>query len=329
MEIVMGSKIIKLEKNAILFGKNNEIKAKFINDLNNALQGKSNNLIINGRKNAIKDYKIITMGEETDFEKEFKFTKNNILKQLIYNDEISKINEKKLIKYANELFDSIDIKINNLIDRKINKHSNDALRMDIEITNINSIIDKFTNIYIDNKLINDSSVSKAMKRKLLYQLYFLDVKNNPEQNYIILLNNFDAYLSIDETVELLNTIEKLSNINCNFILTTSNDIFEYINHDMFNIYKIGNNIYSLDIIDEGIEDYLREGIGENIPITLQEILDIKNRIFNSYSYVISKILNSNELYFLLNKPKRIKKNYVICNRDDKQLFEKIYQKFID
>ncbi len=329
MEIVMGSKIIKLEKNAILFGKNNEIKAKFINDLNNALQGKSNNLIINGRKNAIKDYKIITMGEETDFEKEFKFTKNNILKQLIYNDEISKINEKKLIKYANELFDSIDIKINNLIDRKINKHSNDALRMDIEITNINSIIDKFTNIYIDNKLINDSSVSKAMKRKLLYQLYFLYVKNNPEQNYIILLNNFDAYLSIDETVELLNTIEKLSNINCNFILTTSNDIFEYINHDMFNIYKIGNNIYSLDIIDEGIEDYLREGIGENIPITLQEILDIKNRIFNSYSYVISKILNSNELYFLLNKPKRIKKNYVICNRDDKQLFEKIYQKFID
>lgn len=329
MEIVVNNEIIKLEKNAILFGKNGEQKANFINELCNALQGKNDTLLINGRKKALKDYKIVILNEESDFEKEFKFTKSNALRQLIYNDEISKINEEKLLKYANELFNSIDIKINKLIDKTINKKTQDTLKMDIEITNINSIIDKFTNIYIDNKLINDTSISKAMKRKLLYQLYFLEIKNNQKENYIVLLNNFDVYLSVDETIELLEQIEKLSNVNCNFILTTTNDIFEYINQDMFKTYKIGNKIYSLSLINDSIENYLMEKVGNNIPITVQEITDIKNRIFNNYPHVISKILNSDDLYFLLSKPKKIKRNYVVCNQNDKKLFEKIHQKFID
>ena len=55
------------------------------------------------------------------FTNEFKFTKSNTLKQLIYNDVINKINEDKIIKYTNEIFDIIDEKVNNLLDRKINK----------------------------------------------------------------------------------------------------------------------------------------------------------------------------------------------------------------
>lgn len=329
MEIVIDNKTLKLEKNVILFGKNGEEKANFINKLINGLYGKDKTLIINGRKNATSDYKIIILNEDTDFEKEFKFTKNNTLKQLIYNDEISKINEKKLINYANELFNSVDIKINNLLDKKINKNEKDTLKMDIEIPDINSIIDKFTNIYIDNKLINDSSISKAMKRKLLYQLYFLDIKNTYNQECIILLNNFDAYLSNDETIELLEKIEKLSNLNCYFILTTSNDIFEYINLDIFNIYKIGKQVYPFVLIRSSIEEYLKNQIG-NIPITEEEITTLYNQMLNKNSHVISKILNSNEMYFLLNKPKKIKKNYAICSsKDEKQIFETIFNNFID
>ena len=116
MEIVVNNKMLKLDKNAILFGKNGEQKANFINELIMALQGKNNNLLIDGRKKALQDYKVIILNEETDLEKEFKFTKNNTLKQLIYNDEVAKINEQKMLKCTNELFNSIDLRINKLLD---------------------------------------------------------------------------------------------------------------------------------------------------------------------------------------------------------------------
>lgn len=329
MEIVTNNKLIKLNPNIIFFGKNNENKASFINDLIKNLE-KNRNIIVNGRKNGIDNYKIIVLNEDTDFEKEFKFTKNNAFKQLIYNDEISKMNEKKIINSANELFNSVDEKINKLLNKKINKGNNDVLKMDIEIPDLNSIIDKFTNIYIDDKLVNDTSISKAMKRKLLYQLYFMDIKANPDQKYIVLLNNFDAYLTIDETIEVLNIIQKFSNINCNFILTTTNDIFEYINLETFNVYKLNEKLYSLNLIESGIEDFIKTKIERNIIITKQEIINIKTRILKKQSHIISKILNSEDISFLLNRPKNIKKNYVVCdNFDEKSLFEKIHQKFID
>ena len=149
--------------------------------------------MINDATYNYKDYNIITINEDNDFANEFKFTKSNALKQIIYNDVINKINEEKLINYTNEIFDTIDEKVNSLLDRKINKKSDNNISFQIEIPDINSIIDRFTNIYIDNILLNDSEISKSMKRKLLYQLYFLDIKNT-EKNTIVIINNFDVYL---------------------------------------------------------------------------------------------------------------------------------------
>lgn len=229
MEIVIDidniPNILNLDKNIIFFGKNSNYKNKVINNIDDCLLGKSKNILINGNTYNSKDFNIISINEENDFTNEFKFTKSNTLKQLIYNDVINKINEDKIIKYTNEIFDIIDEKVNNLLDRKINKKSDNNISFQIEIPDVNSIIDKFTNIYIDDVLLNDSSISKSMKRKLLYQLYFLDIKKLDDKPTIVIINNFDVYLNTNEIINLLNTIDNLSNDNCHFILSSCNNIF--------------------------------------------------------------------------------------------------------
>ena len=76
--------------------------------------GKNKNILINGNTYNSKNFNIISINEENDFTNEFKFTKNNTLKQIIYNDAINKINEEKIVKYTNEIFDVIDEKVNNV-----------------------------------------------------------------------------------------------------------------------------------------------------------------------------------------------------------------------
>ena len=142
---------INLNKNAIFFGQNNTYKNNFINTLIDVFNGKNKSLLINGLAQNLDDFNVIFISEDNDFAKEFKFTKGNALKNLIYNDIVKKINED-----ANEIFDSIDEKVNKLLDRKINKKSNNNLSLQIEIPDLNSIIDKFTNIYVDDLLLNNS-----------------------------------------------------------------------------------------------------------------------------------------------------------------------------
>ncbi len=334
--------IINLDNNAIIFGQDSLYKINFINNLIDGFNGRMNNILINGNKINSNDFNIVYIDEENDFSKEFKFTKNNTLKQLIYNDIINKINTDKLINYTNEIFDIIDNKVNTLLDKKINKFSDNNLSFEIEIPDINSIIDKFTNIYIDDMLINSNGVTKSTKRKLLYKLYFLDIKNNLDKKNIIIINNFDAYLNSNEKINLLNDINKMSNDNCHFILTTSSNIFEYIDLEKFSVYKLTNKLLSLNKIDEAIKLYLLKNeyhndvdfnifCLENENLILQdEIINIKKNIFNIYPHFISKILNSTYIKVVLSKPSNITCEYIICdNKDIQNLFIEICKQFID
>lgn len=336
---------INLEQNTILFGKNSSYKNKLLTTLYNGLIGKEKNILIDGKNPDTKDYNIIFIDEENDFENEFKFTKNNIFKQLIYDDIINKINEEKLISYTNEIFDVIDNKVNKLLDKKINKKNDNNISFQIEIPNINSIIDKFTNIYIDNILLNSKEITKSMKRKLLYQLYFLDIRNKTDINNIIIINNFDAYLNANEIINFLNAIDNLTNDNCHFILTSSTNIFEYINLDKFNVYKINNKILPLDLLKNSIKNYIlkKEYSSNNITINYdefyyqneplileEEISKIYNNLLNKYPHLISKILNSESIKVLLSKPQKITSEYIICNTiEEQQLFLEICDTFID
>ena len=346
MEITLNSNnnnyLINLENSTILFGQNSIFKTNFINDLIDGLNNKKKNILINGNKFESKDYNIICIDEENDFTNEFKFTKTNTLKQLIYKDIINKINGDKLINYTNEIFDVIDEKVNNLLDRKINKNTDNNISFEIEIPDINSIIDKFTNIYIDNILINSNEITKSTKRKLLYQLYFLDIKNNTDKTNIVIINNFDAYLNSNEIISLLNTIDKLSNDNCHFILTSSSNIFEYISLDKFSVYKITDKLLSLNKIMEAIKIYLlKKEYNSNIDfnkyyieneklILEEDINKIKDSILNNYPHLLSKILNSTSIKVVLIKPKNITSEYIICeNKDMQLLFSEICNQFID
>lgn len=350
MEIVISvdniQHLIKLDKNVIFFGKNSNYKNKMLDTLTNCLLGKNKNILINGNNYNYKDFNIITIDEENDFANEFKFTKNNILKQLIYDDIINKVNEEKIIKYTNEIFDIIDNKVNSLLDRKINNKSDNNLSFQIEIPDLNSIIDKFTNIYIDNVLLSDSNISKSMKRKLLYQLYFLDIKSFDDKPTIIVINNFDVYLNIDEIINLLNTINKYTTDNCHFILSSCNNIFEYLDLEKYNIYKITNKLIGFNVIDDAIKIYLLKNefnINNNKMIFFDdfykeneflidnnEIMIIKYNILNKYPSLIGKILNAENIKVVLKKPKHITSEYIICdNKDNMNLFLEIYDKFID
>lgn len=335
---------IKFEQNVIFFGQNNIYKNNFINNLVNVFNGKNKNCLINGNVIDLKDYNVININEESDFAKEFKFTKNNILKQLIYNDVVGKINEDKLIEYTNEIFDIIDNKVNKMLDRNINKGNSNNLSFQIEIPDLNSIIDKFTNIYIDNILLNDVEITKSMKRKLLYQMYFFDIKNKKDKKTIMIIDNFDAYLNSDEIISFLNYINQISNENCHFILTSCQNIFEYINLSNFEIYKLNNKLMNLNDIDDAIKNYLmnREykqsqyknyvefyDENENL-ISCDEINNIKLKIFNTYSTFVGKILNSNNIKIVTQKPKKISSDYIICSNNElKNLFVEISNKFID
>lgn len=349
MEIVISvngkQNIIKFDKNIIFFGKNSNYKNKVITSLIYGLTGKSKNILIDGKNYNYKDFNIINIGEESDFSNEFKFAKNNVLKQIIYNDIINKINEEQIIKYTNKIFNAIDDKVNDLLNKKINKTNENNLSLQIEIPDINSIIDKFTNIYIDNVLLNDSEISKSMKRKLLYQLYFLDIKKESNKPTIVIINNFDAYLSTCEIIDILNSINNLSSDSCHFILSTCSNIFEYLNLENYAIYKITNKLISFNTISEAIKTYLLrtefdKGSTKSLfddfylknesLITDDEILNIKNDIIDKHSDVISKMLNSDNIKIVANKPENITCEYIVCdNKNMHNLFLEISNKFID
>lgn len=348
LEIVINidnkNNIIELDKNLIFFGRNSNYKNKVFNTLTDGLLGKNKNILVDGKSFNAKDYNIININEENDFTNEFKFTKNNALKQIIYNDVINKINEEKILKYTNKIFDIIDDKVNCLLDRKINKKSDNNISFQIEIPDVNSVIDKFTNIYIDDVLLSDSEISKSMKRKLLYQLYFLDIKNLSDKPTIVIINNFDVYLNSTEIINLLNIINNLSKNNCHFILSSCNNIFEYLDIENYNIYKVTDKIINFNIIEEGIKVYLlRNEFDKNNDMSFDnfyleneslisndEILNIKTKIINKYPSLISKILNSDSIKVALNKPKNVTCEYIICDcKESQTLFLEILNKFID
>ena len=178
-----------------------------------------------------------------------------------------------------------------------------------------------------------------------HQLYFLDIKKLSSKPTIVIINNFDVYLNSDEIIKLLNDINSLSNNNCHFILSSCNNIFEYINLKYYNIYKITNKVISINEINNAIKTFLIKNEYKNnntniefnefynnneYLISEEEISNIKNLLFNIKPYTINKILNSEDIKLVLSKPNNVNQDYIICeNNKEKELFNEICLLFID
>ena len=82
--------LINVKENVIFFGQNSIFKNNFFNNLKDSFINKKENILIDGNKYNPDDYNIIYIDEESDFNNEFKFTKTNTLKSLIYDEVIKK-----------------------------------------------------------------------------------------------------------------------------------------------------------------------------------------------------------------------------------------------
>lgn len=245
MEILFSSKEdeydINFEKNCVIFGSNNSGKTKVLKLLSDSI--KNGNVVINSLNCQKNEYDVIFFSEESDFNDEFSFTKSNLFKATIYDSIMNSINKEQLLKEVNSTFDKIDSRVNDYLDKNMNQFFDNKIKFDIDITDLDNIINKFTSVYI-NDLNDNKKIPKSFKRILLYQLSLLNFNDNKEK--FIIIDDFDLYMDSDNIIKILNFVSKYSSDNCHFILSTSNPIvYTYLPKE-FDVYKINKQrLYKL------------------------------------------------------------------------------------
>lgn len=332
---------LSFENNIIIFGSNKSGKTSILKVLKEGLTGNNKSFYLNSLNCKKDEYNIIYFDEETDFNNEFKFTKNNVFKVSLY-DAISKnINKEKILFEINKNLDNIDTAINNYLDNNINSVQKNKLTFNINIDDIDKIIDKFTTIYV-NDLTDSQNISKSDKRKLIYQLLLFNTPK--DKKTFVIIDDFDLYLDNEGIIEILNLINFLNKKNCYFIISTNNsNVYNYLNSS-FSIYKTID--YKL-IHYDNIKDILKECIlleqykqykeknnfidfkEENINlITNDDLNRINNNLYNFQKNNVGIILVSNKVY-LTSFNNTLLNNYILYkNEIELELFKIICQKLL-
>lgn len=232
---------VKNDGIVFILGSNQSGKTHILNMIKDGFLGKSKEFLVNNTLINKGDYNVIYYDDTTDFSNEFKFSKTNLFRELIYSKVLDSVNESKLLKEVNELFDKIDKKVNQFLEINVNKKQEEKISFDIEITNVDDIIDKFTNIYVDNYLIKDSKIPRSKKRKLIYNLLLFELKKSESVNNIVFIDNFDLYLDYENINKIINMLTRYheKNNNTYFFLSSSNNIYEFVKNKA-SIYHIHN-----------------------------------------------------------------------------------------
>lgn len=241
MEILFSTKEheynLNFKNNCVIFGANNSGKTKVLQLLSESI--KNGKAVINSLKCQKNDYDVIFFSEESDFNDEFSFTKNNLFRSTIYDSIMNSIDKVQLLKELNSTLDKIDSKVNDYLDKNINQFFDNKIKFDIDITDLDNIINKFTSVYI-NDLRDNKKIPKSFKRILLYQLSLLDFSDGKEK--FVIIDDFDLYMDTDNIIKILNFISKYSSDNCHFILSTSNPIvYTYLSQE-YTVYKLNDQI---------------------------------------------------------------------------------------
>lgn len=258
-------------------GSNKSGKTKLLKLLEKGAIGELENFYINNNKVYKNDYQVLFIGDYNNFATDFKLTKANTFKKLIYDDIIEKMNIENILNKTNEIFNIIDDKINETISK--NELTNN-LKFNINIDSVDKIIEKFTNIYIDDYLLDDKITPRSSLRKLLINLTLYQIEKLDRDNIIVFIDDIDN--SFDE-LELFNLIKTLeTNNKAKFIVSSSRNIYPYIKNKK-DIYKIYNQ-KTKNIVN--IESCIKHSIITN-EYKEQNVKDDFNTFFEENEYLIN------------------------------------------
>lgn len=258
-------------------GSNKSGKTKLLKLLEKGAIGELDNFYINNNKVYKNDYQVLFIGDYNNFATDFKLTKANTFKKLIYDDIIEKINTENILNKTNEIFNIIDDRINETISKnELTKN----LKFNINIDSVDKIIEKFTNIYIDDYLLDDKITPRSSLRKLLINLTLYQIEKSERNNIIVFIDDLDN--SFDE-LELFNLIKTLENNNkAKFIVSSSRNIYSYVKNKK-DIYKIYNQ-KTKNIVN--VESCIKLAIIMN-EYKEQNIKDDFNTFFEENEYLIN------------------------------------------
>ena len=258
-------------------GSNKSGKTKLLKLLEKGAIGELENFYINNNKVYKNDYQVLFIGDYNNFATDFKLTKANTFKKLIYDDIIEKINTENILNKTNEIFNIIDDRINETISKnELTKN----LKFNINIDSVDKIIEKFTNIYIDDYLLDDKITPRSSLRKLLINLTLYQIEKSERDNIIVFIDDLDN--SFDE-LELFNLIKTLENNNkAKFIVSSSRNIYSYVKNKK-DIYKIYNQ-KTKNIVN--VESCIKLTIIMN-EYKEQKIKDDFNTFFEENEYLIN------------------------------------------
>lgn len=258
-------------------GSNKSGKTKLLKLLEKGAIGELENFYINNNKVYKNDYQVLFIGDYNNFATDFKLTKANTFKKLIYDDIIEKMNTENILNKTNEIFNIIDDKINETISKnELTKN----LKFNINIDSIDKIIEKFTNIYIDDYLLDDKITPRSSLRKLLINLTLYQIEKLDRDNIIVFIDDIDN--SFDE-LELFNLIKTLeTNNKAKFIVSSSRNIYPYVKNKK-DIYKI-NKQKTKNIVN--IESCIKQSIITN-EYKEQNVKDDFNTFFEENEYLIN------------------------------------------
>lgn len=325
-----------------LLGPNQSGKTYLLDLIKDGFSGKHKSFLVDNMIINKSDYNVIYYDDITDFTGEFKFTKTNLFRELIYTNVLSNINETKILRDVNELFDKIDSKVNQFLEINVNKKQEEKINFDIEITDVNEIIDKFTNIYVDNYLIKDSNIPRSKKRKLIYNLLLFELNKSKSSTNIVCIDNFDLYLDFENTKKVINMLTEYhkKNENTYFFLSSSNNIYEFIK-DKASIYHVHNlKLKHIDSFHHIIENCFMKGcylkyndkdlsyedfFNENIGFYKNDVQNKIDEIMCLFQSEIGKLYISNKVR-LVNKYSDKYDDIIIYCRDQfyQFFYEEIY-----
>lgn len=299
--------LYSFEFDNVLFinGANKSGKTKLLKLLEKGTIGELEDFYINNNKVYKNDYQVLFIGDYNNFATDFKLSKTNVFKKLIYDEIMEKININDILHKTNEIFNIINDKINNTISKnELIKN----LKFDINIDSVDKIIEKFTNIYIDEYLLDDKITPRSSLRKLLINLTLYQIEKSTNDNIIVFIDDIDN--SFDE-LELFNIIKTLeNNFNAKFVVSSSRNIYPYIANKK-DIYKISNqktkNIVNINsCIKQAIilNEYSKTNNNEDLNsffeeneylINEEDINYFNNNVLPSLNYQIGLIYCNNKL----------------------------------